>query len=67
MLLKFLVTRKPNWRAQLKPETYCASITWGNASVRLSMPCVVSVSKLHCWPPVKVQPLLRDACAQNWR
>jgi hypothetical protein len=65
LLLKSLVTRKPYCRAQLKPTLYAASMVVGGAYVRLSSPFLVSVTRLHIWPPVMVQPLLHAAWAQN--
>src|SRR5580700_6716741 len=59
---KSLTTRKPYCRAQLKPTLYCGSMVRGGVSVRFSIPFLFSVSKDHCCPPVKVQPLLRAAC-----
>src|SRR5579862_500841 len=67
LLLKFLVTRKPYWRAQLNPTVYCGSMVSGVASVRLSRPCLVSVTRLHICPPVKLQPLFSVACPQTCR
>src|SRR4029077_7777539 len=46
-LLKFLATRKPHCRAQLKPIVYCGSMVMGRASLRLSTPFLVSVTRLH--------------------
>src|SRR5215470_6521501 len=67
LLLKFLAARKAYCRAQLKPAVYCASICIGKASVRLSRPLRVSITKLHIWPPVIVQPLAKLAPPQAWR
>src|ERR1700733_6291244 len=67
LLLRFLATRIPYCRAQLKPTVYCGSMVIGTASVRLSVPCLVSVTRLHIWPPVTVQPLSKAAWPQAWR
>src|SRR5664279_2322366 len=69
LLLRFLVTRNPYCRAQLKPTVYCGSIVMGNASDRLSSPIFVSVTKLHICPPVKLHPLCNAAWphACRWR
>src|SRR5450755_4113649 len=64
LLLKFLVTRNAYCRAQLKPTVYCGSIVMGNASLRLSSPCLVSVTKLHICPAVTVMPSCRAAWPQ---
>src|SRR5690349_7802777 len=61
MVPTFLVTRIPYCRAQLKPTWYCGSMVMGKASVRLSNPFLVSVTRLHIWPPVKVKPLSKAA------
>ena len=64
LLLKFLVTRNPYCLSQLKPTVYCGSMVIGVASLRLSKPSLVSVTRLHIWPPVKVQPLWSAAWAK---
>src|SRR6516165_6770106 len=65
-LPKFWTKRIPYCRAQLKPTVYCGSIVMGRASVRLSRPCLVSVTKLHICPPVRLHPP-EDTCPHTWR
>src|SRR5262249_47974879 len=62
---KLFATRKPYCRAQLNPTLYCASMVCVVASVGLSTPFLVSVTRLHIWPPVNVRPLLNFAWPQN--
>src|ERR1700688_891598 len=69
LLPKFFAKRTPYCRAQLKPTVYCGSMVMGRASVRLSVPFLVSVTRLHISPAVRDHPLSNAAWphACRWR
>ena len=66
---KLLVKRMPYWRAKSKPTLYEGQSSW--AGRRWFCPCrrqekfpsPFSVTRLHAWPPRKLQPLSNLACA----
>ena len=57
---KFFTTRKPYWRAQVKPTLYCGSITIGSASWRFAMPFLFSAASVHICPPVNDHPFSQE-------
>src|SRR5579864_9397784 len=60
---KSFTMRKAYWRAHVKPTTYCGSMIMGRSSWRFWIPFLSVVAKVHIWPPVKLQPLSKAACA----
>src|SRR5215471_9241575 len=64
---KSFTTRKPYWRAQVKPTLYCESITIGGTSWRLTIPFLFSVARDHICPAVSDKPLSQATCANACR